>query len=226
MRWINRTSVLAMLAALAAANSVLAQTPVPARFVVVLDAAHGGADAGGKLAGGRPEKALTLNLSVRLRSLLSARGISVVTTREQDVTTDAEQRAEIADHAGAQACLTLHASESGSGIHLFVSSLTPVPSSRFSAWKTAQGAFVSQSLALAGDLNSAAQHAGIAVTLGRTPLAGVDSMACPAVAVEISPQRDANRKITAELDNSDYQARVTGTLAAALLEWRSEVRQP
>jgi N-acetylmuramoyl-L-alanine amidase len=51
-------------------------------------------------------------------------------------------------------------------------------------------------------------------------------MTCPAVAVEIAPERDAGKKVTAELDDPDYQARVAEILAAALLEWRTEVHQP
>jgi N-acetylmuramoyl-L-alanine amidase len=64
------------------------------------------------------------------------------------------------------------------------------------------------------------------VTLGRTALPGVDSMTCPAVAVEIAPERDPSRAITANLDDAGYQARVAEALAAALLEWRAEARQP
>ena len=59
------------------------------------------------------KRPLPLALSVRLRSLLAARGISVVTTRESDTTVDPDRRAEIANHAKAQACLSLHATESG-----------------------------------------------------------------------------------------------------------------
>ena len=99
--------------------------------MVVLDAAHGGDDAGARLSNGQPEKAYTLALSVRLRSLLMARGIAVVTTRESDTTVNADRRAEIANRANAQACLSLHASESGSGVHLFVSSLAPVRARAF-----------------------------------------------------------------------------------------------
>ena len=47
-----------------------APTPPASRFVVVLDAAHGGDDPGGKL-NGQAEKDFTLALSVRLRSLLA-----------------------------------------------------------------------------------------------------------------------------------------------------------
>lgn len=208
-----------------------AQAPSPSRFVVVLDAAHGGDDSGARLASGQLEKNVTLALSVRLRSLLAARGISVVTTRESDTTIDPANRAEIANHANAQACLNLHATESGAGIHLFASSLAPVQPTRFMAWKTAQAAFVTRSLALAGALNSVLIHANMNVTLGRTALITVDNMTCPAVAVEVAPERTPDGKVTAEPDDPDYQARVASTLATALLEWRTdagrtEVRQP
>jgi N-acetylmuramoyl-L-alanine amidase len=197
----------------------------PSRFVVVLDAAHGGDDEGGRL-NGQEEKAFTLALSVRLRSLLAARGIQVVTTRESDTNVELNRRAEMANHAKAQACLSLHGSESGSGVHLFVSNMAPVQPARFAPWKIAQAAWVTRSLALAGALNGALLHAGMSVTLGRTALPAVDSMTCPAVAVEIAPERDAGKKLVAELDDPGYQARVASTLAAALLEWRTEVHQP
>ena len=226
MRGLLHLTALAVLAASSQLAAAQAPPAPQARFVVVLDAAHGGDDAGGRLASGQPEKALTLALSVRLRSLLGARGIQVVTTRESDSALDASHRAETANRANAQACLSLHASETGSGTHLFVSSIAPVQPARFAAWKTAQAAWVTRSLALAGVLNSALQHAGTPVTLSRTALPGVESMACPAVAVEIAPERDANQKTTAALGDPGYQARVAGALAAALLEWRTEARQP
>ncbi len=201
-----------------------APAPPAARFVVVLDAAHGGDDPGGRLSNGQLEKTFTLALSVRLRSLLAARGIPAVTTRESDATIDLNRRAELANHANAQACLSLHASESGSGVHLFVSSLAPAEPARIAAWKTAQTAWVTRSLALAGTLNSALLHAGMNVTLGRTALPAIDSMTCPAVAVEIAPKRDSGHQIIAALDDPGYQARVAEALAAALLEWRTEAR--
>ena len=221
------------LAALAAAG--LAATPAAAqqaqgapasRFVVVLDAAHGGSDPGGRLASGQPEKAATLALSVRLRSLLAARGIAVVTTRESDATIEPDRRAAIANHAAAQVCLSIHASESGSGVHLFVSSLAPAQPTPFAPWKTAQAASVTRSLALAGVLNSALLHAGVNVTLDRTTLPAVDSMTCPAASVEIAPERGSDNQITAEPDDPAYQSRIAGAVAAAVLEFRTEAHQP
>ncbi len=206
--------------------------PAPApRFVVLLDAAHGGDDTGAHLDSGQLEKSANLALNVRLRSLLAARGIQVVTTRESDASLNLDQRAAIANHANAAVCLSLHASESGAGVHLFSSSLAPAPPTRLLPWETAQAPWITRSLALAGAVNSALVHAGISVTLGRIPLPGIESMTCPALAVEVAPERDADKNITTEPDNPDYQARVAAALAAAILDWRSdpgrtEARQP
>ncbi len=216
-----------------APRTLIAQAPPapePARFVVVLDAAHGGNDPGAKI-GDQAEKNLTLSLSVKLRSLLMARGIYVVTTRESDASIDADRRAEIANHASAAACLDLHAAAAGgkdsSAVHLFLSSLPATRHTSMSAWRTAQSASIPRSMALAGVLNSALTQAGVTVTLGRAPLAAVDSMACPAVAVElaIQPSQDAP-------DDPEFESKVLDALAAALVEWRADgaqlggVRQP
>ncbi len=212
-----------------ASQVLVAQNPAGAtRSVVVLDAAHGGDDAGAGL-GNLPEKNFTLEMSVRLRSLLAARGFQVMTTREADATVDAARRAEIANHAGAFACLSIHATEAGSGVHIFVSSLTPAGEARFTAWKTAQAGWVTRSLTFAGVLNSALSHAGIGVTLGRIGMPSLDSMACPAVAVEIAPQRTTDAPGGESLDDPGVRAHIAEALAAALVEWRSldrGARQP
>jgi len=196
-------------------------TPQP-RYVVVLDAAHGGDDAGATLGNGRAEKSFTLALSVKLRSLLAARGMQVVTTRESDVSLDAVRRAEIANHARAQLCLVLHASASGSGIHLYASSLVPAQTARFMPWKTAQAGAVQRSVALTGVLNSSLSNAGFHVVLGRTSLPVLDSMTCPAVAVEVAPKGDSGQLIAASFDDPEYLNRVASALAAAIVEWRTE----
>jgi N-acetylmuramoyl-L-alanine amidase len=200
-----------------------------ARFVVVIDAAHGGEDSGAQLAGAVAEKTVTLAMSVRLRSLLTARGFQVVTTREGNVKLDPDARAQIANRAGAgggaAACLSLHASEAGNGVHIFVSSLAPAAPTRFLAWKTAQSAYVTRSLQLASVVNSGFERGSdagpIVANLARTSLPGVDSMACPAVALEIAPVRDSDGQVETEATDADYQSRIVDALAAALLEWRT-----
>ncbi len=191
------------------------------KFVIVLDAAHGGDDLGARL-GNQSEKDLTLALSVKLRSLLMARGMAVVTTRESGADVEADRRAEIANRANAAACLNLHAalvtSTSGPAVHLFLSSLPSAADVRFVPWKTAQSAWIQRSTELARVMNSALTHAGITVTLGQTALPALDSMACPAVAVEIAPQRQSDATST---DDAGFEAQVTEALAAALVEWRA-----
>lgn len=195
--------------------------PAP-RYVILLDAAHGGDDTGGRLASGAMEKAATLALSVRLRSLLNARGIAVVTTRESDAAVEPERRAGIANHARAAACLSLHVTETGAGIHLFTSSLAPANPTRFVAWKTAQAPWITRSIALEGSINSALQQDGMKVTLSRTALIAVDSMACPALAIEVAPERGPDGKVTSEPDDPAYLAKVATSLAGALVEWRTD----
>ncbi len=232
LRSMDAMRVGAGIAFLALSAAVLPSTldaqapPAPAaRFLVVIDAAHGGEDLGGRF-GNQPEKAYTLSLSVRLRSLLTARGFGVVTTRESDATVNADRRIEIANRANAQACISVHAAESGTGVHLFVSSLPPAEAARFHPWQTAQSAFVMRSNALAGELNAALKNSGITVTLGRTALPMIDSLMCPAVAVEVAPEQPANpdegAQDAAGIDDPSYQAHVAEALAAALVEWRAD----
>jgi N-acetylmuramoyl-L-alanine amidase len=221
-----RVGIHAALIALALPICSAAQAPPAPRFVVVLDAAHGGDDPGATLkdsAGSiQSEKTIVLALSVRLRSLLAARGVAVVTTRESDAAVDSGRRAEIANRANGQACLSLHASQSGSGIHLFSSSLAPADPARLIPWKTAQAAWVTRSLALAGVLNSALIQTGMTVTLGRTALPAIDSMACPAVAIEVAPEAASDQAQPISPSDPEYQVRVAQALAAAILEWRTD----
>ena len=193
------------------------------RVGVVIDAAHGGTDPGARLSDRQLEKDLVLTLSVRLRSTLGAHGIYVVTTRESDSAIPELNRAEAANHVGAAACITLHATTSGSGVHIFTSSLTQIPLTRFLPWETAQGAYAEQSLRLSSEVDSAMTHAEIPVTLGRTALQPLDSFTCPAVVVELSPLNTSGR-VTA-LSDPAYQDRIVAAMVAAVEQWQHDWRQ-
>jgi N-acetylmuramoyl-L-alanine amidase len=196
---------------------------VAPRFGVVIDAAHGGADGGARLSDHQMEKDLVLALSVRLRSTLGAHGIYVVTTRESDSAIPELNRAEAANHVGAAACITLHATTSGSGAHVFTSSLTQIPLTRFLPWETAQGAYAEQSLRLSSEVDSAMTHAEIPVTLGRTALQPLDSFTCPAIVVELSPLHNSGR--VTPLSDAGYQDRIVAAMAAAVEQWQHDWRQ-
>lgn len=200
-------------------------TPRPPRVLIFLDPAHGGIDTGARLGGNVLEKDITLAISFRLRSLLSARGFIVITTREADAGTPPtpDQRAEIANHANSLACLLVHATASGNGIHIFNSSLAPAATRRnaFLPWDAAQAPFIDRSIRLAAEMHSAFDRARIPVTLGRTYLRPLDNLTCPAVAVEIAPLAAAGGEDAMEVSNPAYQQRAAEAIAWALMEWRT-----
>lgn len=198
---------------------------VTPQFLVVLDAAHGGSDTGARFSGGQLEKDITLNLSVRLRSTLSAHGIGVVTTRESDANIAGQARAETANGVSAAACILIHATATGSGVHLYTSSLAPAPLTRFMPWQTAQSAYVTQSLKLSSEIDSALAHAEIPVTLGRTSLQPMDSFACPAVAVEVAPLQEGATTKGRDISDPGYQKSVIDALTAAIDQWRNDWKQ-
>jgi N-acetylmuramoyl-L-alanine amidase len=138
---------------------------------------------------------------------------------------DANHRVEIANHAGAEACISIHATASGVGIHLFTSSLPPTTQTKFAPWKTAQSAWIPQSIALAGVVNSTLQQAGFSVSLARTSLPGIDSMTCPAIAIELATPTADKDNPAPLLTDPAYQAHLAESLAAALIEWRAEERR-
>ena len=168
-----------------------AQSPAPVvpatgplnRNVIVLDAAHGGVDSGSRIGDSILEKDVTLALAFRLRSLLTARGFTVVMTRESDAALrpgpptagnsalTLDDRAGIANHTRAAACLLLHATGAGQGVHLYRPELDPAPAeAAVLPWLTAQAAWVPQSAQLEGSAGRGHQTGGRAA--GEQPRIG------------------------------------------------------
>lgn len=210
-----------------AALSTQAPLPYFNRNVIVLDPAHGGQDAGGSI-NGQPEKNITLGLGTSLRDALIARGFTVVSTRESDLTEAApvlttDQRAGIANHLRPAACVSLHATTRGNGIHISTSSLAPSakPSASIAtiAWESAQTLYLPQSLRLANALGAALVRARLPVLLTRSALRPLDNFTCPAIAIEVAPLPSAGAK-TVSVTDAGYQRRIVESLATAILAWR------
>ncbi len=195
--------------------------------LVFLDPAHGGDDTGAHLitAAGEPllEKDLTLALAGRLRSQLASFGLTVLSTRESDTAPaiappTPDQRAGLANHVHPFACIVLHATGTGAGVHLVTSAL-PLPQSpetpALIPWDSAQATFLQQSDRLASELSTAITRTGIPVHISHATIRPLDSLTCPAVLVELAPVRDTS------VADSGYQARVAQAVATALLFWRS-----
>ena len=79
---------------------------------VVIDPGHGGHDPGAKVKGLLSEAELVLDVSHRLEKLLLQQGVEVVLTRAVDVFVPLETRTEIANRAGADLFLSIHANAS------------------------------------------------------------------------------------------------------------------
>lgn len=189
---------------------------------ILLDPAHGGADSGAHIADRLPEKQVTLDLAGRLASLLRARGFAVTMSRETDVDLSNDARAALANNAHPIACILLHAtgSGSGSGVHLYTSALhQKLPQSGSAIrWDDAQAAYIDRSHALAADLKSALQRSRITASEGQTWIRPLDNMQCPAVAVEVAPQKNGDGA-----EDRTYQGQVANALANTLLLWRGKV---
>jgi N-acetylmuramoyl-L-alanine amidase len=207
--------------------------PIPInRTVIVLDPAHGGVDSGSQISEATVEKNVTLALAFRLRSLLTARGFSVVMTREEDAAAvpnaqgsaiTLDDRAGIANHAHAAACLVLHATPSGSGVHLYRSELEASEGQAFVVpWLTAQSPWLAQSQRLEKQMAAAFSRAGLALVASRASVRPIDSLTCPALVVELAPSGDDADSI----NDTDYQQRVALTIAGALLFWQNQVQPP
>lgn len=203
-----------------------AQQPTP-RTVILLDPAHGGPDPGAKLADNTTEKSLTMAFAARLRAILSTSGFAVMSTHESDptVTFTTDQRAEIANHAHPTACLILHATDSGNGVHIITSELPP-PDDSYDPdahhpipWNTAQSASIPQSLSLANQVGLALIHSKLPVLVTRASIRPLDNLTCPAVAVEIAPlTRDDD---TTPVTDANYQQQIAQAIAAGLTSWRT-----
>ena len=91
--------------------------------VVVVDAGHGGRDPGAIGVGGLREKDVTLALAKTLRKSLRANGFAVVLTRDRDRTLSLEERPAIAEGAGGDVFVSVHANASPraelAGVELF-----------------------------------------------------------------------------------------------------------
>ena len=95
-----------------------AQAPLDRFDTVVIDAGHGGEDAGARSPGGLSEKDLVLDVTQRLAKRLTKSGLNVVLTRSGDEFVPLEVRTAIANDAGGDLFISIHAnSASNSRAH-------------------------------------------------------------------------------------------------------------
>ena len=246
-----RLPIRSLALSLVAASALAQDTPAPihkARVshpepppynvnTIFLDPAHGGDDPGARLGPNSLEKDANLAFAERLRVLLSRDAFTLVTTRTQDPdpshtasVPNLDQRVELANRSRALACLVLHTTAAGHGIHLFTSSLpTPASSAAESSgprpilpWNTAQAASLQASQQLAADLAAAIDGIRLPLVTGHISAKPIDSLTCPAILVELAPLASGASQTRAS--DPSYQERVAQALASGLHAWRARAQ--
>jgi N-acetylmuramoyl-L-alanine amidase len=191
------------------------------RYLVVVDASHGGEERGAELGNNIAEKDVTLAFARRIRAELQNRGIATVMVRDGDTTLPLQQRAEMANAAHAAVFLTVHAGTMGSGVRVYSSMLPPSAEAGviFLPWETAQARYVTFSHAVAD---------GITLQLGRrrvpsesleAPVRPLNNIAAVAVAIEVNaPAKDLRA-----FHSPNFQLTVAGAVADAVLAARTRL---
>jgi N-acetylmuramoyl-L-alanine amidase len=207
-------------------SSAQTQTPQPKppsgpRFLVILDPGHGGAETGAVITPTLMEKDVVLALVRRVQRDLQNRGIAAGLLRNSDVAIGLDQRATATNAARPALYITLHAANTGRGVHLFTSMLPAenLQRNNFLPWDRAQAAFLDLSGTVAGSVAVELEARKLPNATLVAPLRPMNNIAAPAIAVEIAPPGDNVEDIA----NPEYQEKVAQAIAAGVAAVRSKV---
>jgi N-acetylmuramoyl-L-alanine amidase len=195
--------------------------PAVPRFLVLIDPAHGGADTGAAITPSLAEKEVVLALARRVQHELASHGIAAGMLRNSDVAISLDQRAVSANAARPALYVTLHAANTGRGVHVFTAMLPAVNLSRqgFLPWDTAQAAFLDLSGSVAGSVAAELESRKLPNNTLVAPLRPMNNIAAPAIAIEIAPPDDTVENIA----SPEYQEQVAEAIAAGIAAVRSKL---
>lgn len=198
-----------------------AKPPAGPRFLVIIDPGHGGAETGAVITPTLMEKDVVLALGRRVQRELQNRGIAAGLLRNSDVAIALDQRATATNAARPALYITLHAANTGRGVHLFTSMLPAENLQRgtFLPWDRAQGAFLDLSGTVAGSVAVELEARKLPNATLVAPLRPMNNIAAPAIAVEIAPPGDNVEDIA----SAEYQEKVAQAIAAGVAAVRSKV---
>ena len=215
---------------------------------IVIDAGHGGDDAGAKGAQGTLEKNVTLSLARRLKGSIEARlGVRVLLTRDGDQNVGPDQRAALANNNKADLFISLHASASVrptvAGAQVFYLTLAgfgtdanaesrgnpealPVVGGgsreiEIIPWEMAQGRYLRQSAAFAGAIEGALrEHVPMSArALQQAPLRVLVGVNMPAVLVELGFLTNAEQERL--LAGDTFQNTLVQALTEGIVRYRA-----
>ena len=170
---------------------------------VVIDPGHGGKDPGATSYHGYYEKTVNLSIARKVASYLENRGARVIMTRNSDTFIELNERAEIANRAGADLFVSIHAdshqNSSQNGYTIYVA--------RSASWSSKKiGIAVDQAMGQTGLASKGMRNADFRV-LVRT--------ACPAVLIECGYL--TNPSEASLLYDSQFQDRIARAIADGII---------
>lgn len=183
------------------------ETPAPPQktlAVVIVDPAHGGADAGARGSSGIVESDVVLSFARLLRISLEAQGLRVILTRQANEGPSFDDRSKLANAQRGGVFIELHVSSTGQPGTVRVYSLPHPAAAQNTAfaprggllpWDRAQFHFIDQSRRLAEliQIQMALRFRGSPETPLEAPVRQLRTVGAPAVAVEVSSVSVADR---------------------------------
>ena len=235
---IHLTEGTAPLLDLAALTTV---TEGPAKFLVILDPGHGGADTGYRGSSRVPEKDIVLDLAKQIETVAHEHQIEVLLTRDADFEQHSKERIDLAQKNYGSLFLSLHCntsfSDRAAGFHLYISNslgvvqLNPPPpnpneSSQHSTTIQAltQEDFLMQSRRFARILQTELEPLSpTPISLNEIPLATLADVYMPAVLIEIGYL--SNETDEARLTDADHLAFIATEILQAIQTYIAESNQ-
>ena len=216
-------------------------TEGPAKFLVILDPGHGGADTGYHGSTMRAEKDIVLDLAKKIEEVAHRNQVAVLLTREADFEKRPTERIDIAQENQGKLFLSLHCnvsfSDRAAGIHLYVSNslgvtqidrptVGPSETSHNSVTIEAlsQEDFLMQSRKFATLLHKELEQFSPAqIPLTEIPLATLSAVYMPAVLIEIGYL--SNEVDEARITDADNLALIATGIVQAIQTYIAESNQ-
>ena len=216
-------------------------TEGPAKFLVILDPGHGGADTGYQGNTMRAEKDIVLDLAKKIEEMARQNQVAVLLTRDADFEQHPRERIDIAQNNLGKLFLSLHCNASFShraaGIHLYVSNslgITQLDRPPTNPSRTLQNSVTIEALSQEDFLKQSRQFATILQTeleklspapipVSEIPLATLAAVYMPAVLIEIGYL--SNKADEARLTDPENLALIAAGIVQAIQTYVTESDQ-
>jgi len=210
-----------------ATNPVTPPLPPPAaqhRFVIMIDAGHGGAERGAAITDQLGEKDVNLAFARQLRHELETRGVGVLMLRDGDTFIPLDQRAAAANSARPAIYVNIHSTGQGTGIRMYSAMLPSAEENKgpFIDWNTAQAASLALSQQFASGAAVELQKRNIPARILAAPLRPLNNVVVPSLTIDLGPPSSN----VADVNSPTYQQPIAAILAEFLASQKARLEAP